>query len=326
MAHNVETMAYAGTVPWHGLGNPVSNDLTPAQMLKAAKLDWKVEKKPIFIQPNGDGTLVEVKNEFALVRDSDHRVLSMVGSTYKPVQNDVALDFFRKFIEAGHMQMETAGSLCDGKYIWALARVGSDFTLGKKDTVQNYVLLMSPHVFGKALVAQFTPIRVVCWNTLNFALGSGLKGNKHAFRMPHSMSFNDSVRAKAEEVLGIAVSQSKEFKEAAGLLAKKKLDDADAFFFEVLEFDPRDIGKLDADGKKKREPLLVPKFRDALAHSPGAELSTARGTLWGALNAVTYVIDHEIGRDRGTALKTAWFGNKANVKRRALDIALKKAK
>ena len=29
MAHNVETMAYAGEVPWHGLGTKVIDDLTP---------------------------------------------------------------------------------------------------------------------------------------------------------------------------------------------------------------------------------------------------------------------------------------------------------
>ena len=33
MAHAVETMAYAGEVPWHGLGKQVLPDLTPEQML-----------------------------------------------------------------------------------------------------------------------------------------------------------------------------------------------------------------------------------------------------------------------------------------------------
>ena len=44
MAHMVETMAYAGEVPWHGLGVPVSNDLTPVQMMEKAGLDWKVQE------------------------------------------------------------------------------------------------------------------------------------------------------------------------------------------------------------------------------------------------------------------------------------------
>ena len=44
MAHNVETMAYAGEVPWHGLGVPVSNDLTPVQMMEKAGLNWTVDQ------------------------------------------------------------------------------------------------------------------------------------------------------------------------------------------------------------------------------------------------------------------------------------------
>ena len=47
MAHMVETMAYAGEVPWHGLGKPVPADLTPDQMLEAAGLDWEVEQIPL---------------------------------------------------------------------------------------------------------------------------------------------------------------------------------------------------------------------------------------------------------------------------------------
>ena len=44
MAHEVETMAYAGELPWHGLGTKVSNDLTPFQMQQKAGLDWVVYK------------------------------------------------------------------------------------------------------------------------------------------------------------------------------------------------------------------------------------------------------------------------------------------
>ena len=54
MSHEIEMingqaqMAYAGEVPWHGLGVPVSNDLTPTQMMEKAGLDWKVETRPLY--------------------------------------------------------------------------------------------------------------------------------------------------------------------------------------------------------------------------------------------------------------------------------------
>ena len=82
MAHNVETMAYAGQVPWHGLGVEVADNLTPLQMQKAAGLDWKVEKQSIV---TSEGIAVDKKK--ALIRTSDNSVLDIVGADWNPVQN-----------------------------------------------------------------------------------------------------------------------------------------------------------------------------------------------------------------------------------------------
>lgn len=332
MVAAVETMAYAGEVPWHGLGFKVSNDLTPAQMLKAAKLDWTVSKRPTFFQLKS-GKHEPMKDKFALVRDSDERRLSNVGATYKPIQNEVAFDFFRKFVGAGHMKMETAGSLWDGRYVWALARLGADFSLGKKDEVRGYLLLSQPHVLGRAMVIQFTPIRVVCWNTLTYAIGEDLKGKAGAFRLPHATEFTDAVKARAEQALGLATKQMDEFKQAATLLTKKKAQPkaVEQYFCDVLKYDPKTKQvtakplKKDEEEKASREPRMLPWFRDALDKAPGADLPTAKGTWWGAVNAVTYVIDHEMGRDRSTSLRNAWLGHSAKIKRRAVDLALAEA-
>lgn len=326
MTSAVETMAYAGQVPWHGLGNKVSNDLTPAAMLKAAGINWTVSKRKVFHEVNGK--MQAIDREYVLARDSDNKVLSMVGEIYKPVQNDVAMDFFRKFVEAAKMKMETAGSLWDGRYIWGLAKIGADFTLAKGDKIEGYMLMCQPHVHGKAMLFQFTPIRVVCWNTLTFAIGKDLtgKGGK-TFRMPHSTDFNESVKTQAELALGLATEQMADFKEVATLLAKKKAAPlkVEQYFAEVLKFDPKKAEKKKTNGEP-RVPVMLPKFRAALEHAPGQALPTAAGTWWGALNAVTYVIDHETGRERSTALRNAWLGHMSNVKRRAVDLAIARAK
>lgn len=320
MTAAVETMAYKGEVPWHGLGNKVTNNMSPKQMLKVAGLDWTVSKQSLTM-PNGK----QVPNQFALWRDTDKQFLSIVGKVYKPVQNEEALDFFKKFIKAGHMEMETAGSLWNGRFIWGLARIGSDFKLGKEDEVRGYLLVMQPHIRGRAMVFQFTPIRVVCWNTLTFALGSNLHGGQGAFRMPHSMKFDDKVKKAAEEALGLSTEQQQEFKEAATLLSKKRAKPADVedYFCEILKFDPKE-----ADKKKDGEikvPRILPKFQAALTYAPGQQLNTAKGTWWGAYNAVSYVFDHQVGKERSTALRNAWIGKGAKMKRRALDLALDKA-
>lgn len=321
MTAAVETMAYANEVPWHGLGNKVTDKMSPAQMLKAAELDWTVDKQDIFLKSGK-----KIPNQFALVRSTDKTVLSVVGSTYKPVQNEIALDFFKKFTDAGHMHMETAGSLWYGRYVWALARLGSDFKLAGGDEVRGYLLVSQPHVRGKAMVIQFTPIRVVCWNTLTYALGGSLNGKGgSSFRMPHSQEFNDDIRAAAEEALGLAGDQQKEFQEAATLLAKKKAkpEQVEEYFCEILKFDPKK-----ADKTKKGElkvPRALPKFQAALTYAPGQQMPSATGTWWGAYNAVSYVVDHQMGKERDTALRNAWLGAAARTKRRAFNLALDKA-
>jgi phage/plasmid-like protein (TIGR03299 family) len=317
MTHAVENMAYANQVPWHGLGFKVAANLTAEAMRRAAKQDYTVSKRQVFFTDT-QKKLIEIKNKFALVRDSDEKVLSMVGSVYRPVQTSQVFAFFHDFVKEAKMTMETAGSLWGGKYVWALARVtGNDFAIGKKDEMRNYLLLLAPFEHGKALIMQYTSVRVVCWNTLCMALGANLKGKGHSFRMAHTKDF-EVEKEEAKRVLGLITDQAKEFKEASTHLAAKKItkDATEKFFLAVA--------KSDADALRVR--AIIPKFKAALEHAPGAMLTSAKGTWWGAVNAVTYVVDHELGKTRDTALKNAWIGNHANTKRRALELALVGAK
>ena len=167
MAHNVETMAYAGVVPWHGLGVSVPADLTPEQMLQAADLNWEVQKFPTFaiLDDNDPDSVIET-GQSALVRTSDKKMLDVVSDDWNPVQNAEAFEFFNEFVMAGDMEMHTAGSLKGGQIVWALAKVKESFELFKGDQVDSYLLFTNPHKFGQCIDVRFTPIRVVCVNTL----------------------------------------------------------------------------------------------------------------------------------------------------------------
>ncbi|NBQ98794.1 MAG: DUF932 domain-containing protein, partial [Microbacteriaceae bacterium] len=132
MAHMVETMAYAGNVPWHGLGKKVPHDLSPEQMLEAAQLDWTVQKVPAFANVEDQNVNIGWS---ALVRSSDNRILDVVSNDWNPVQNSEAFQFFHEYCEAGDMEMHTAGSLRDGQIVWALAKVNESFELFKGDRV-----------------------------------------------------------------------------------------------------------------------------------------------------------------------------------------------
>ena len=164
MAHEVETMAYAGEVPWHGLGREVSNDLTPEQMMRAAGVDWEVHEVPSYVSYNGQNIPTGQK---VLIRGDTGAILSNVGEDWHTVQNKDAFNFFTEYVLAGDMDMHTAGSLKGGQIVWALAKVKESFDIFGGDHVDAYLLFSNPHQYGKSIDVRFTPIRVVCnkWTT-----------------------------------------------------------------------------------------------------------------------------------------------------------------
>ena len=232
MSHQVETMAWTGQKPWHGLGVEVDPNLTPEEMQIAAQLDWSVSKRPSYTldtpEWSEDSGIIQAPNTFHIVRDSDNRILSHCGKDYMPIQNKEVFKFFKRFTEAGHMTMETAGSLKDGGEIWGLAKIAEDFDLAGDDQIKGYLLINQPHIVGRSMTIKLTPIRVVCNNTLTFALQ---QGGTASFRMPHVREFGDDVIQAAEEALGLSTERMAEFREAATLLSKKKAKHSD-----VLEY------------------------------------------------------------------------------------------
>ena len=341
MAHQVETMAWANEKPWHNLGVEVDANLTPLQMQEAARLDWTVSKRPSYTldapEWSEDVGIMQTPNTFHIVRDSDNTVLSHCGRDYIPIQNEDVFKFFKRFTEAGHMTMETAGSLKNGGEIWGLAKISEDFELAGDDLIKGYLLINQPHIVGKSMTIKLTPIRVVCNNTLTMALQHG---GTASFRMPHVRQFGSDVIQAAEEALGLSATAMTEFRKNAVLLSKAKAKHSDVLDYVAEVYQPQMIAEYRNDqllresGKAVgiQEPLIekLNKFPslvvEALEASPGANLKSAKGTWWGALNAVTYVEDHlRESQTEGNALHSAWFGAAANRKSKALDLALSRA-
>lgn len=330
-------MAYVGPVPWHGLGMKVDPGMTPEAMMEAANLNWSVSKRHAYVatvphvpniyDPTATASLALAKDHFFIVRDTDNAVLSACGSAFVPFQNAETMSFFKKFTEAGHMEMDTAGSLKGGKEIWGLAKIRKGFKLAGGDEVEGYLLMANSHVPGKAMVLMFTAARVVCWNTLQLALRSSTRAS---FKVPHMQMFDAEIKLAAEQALGISSEQLEAFKEQAQFLASRpaKAFDLNNWIAEVCQ--PKLlIERAKADNQAALPPIeeqfarTAQAVKAAVETSPGAELKSARGTWWGALNGLTYVVDHKQG---GNALHSAWFGNGATLKRTALVKALEYAK
>jgi phage/plasmid-like protein (TIGR03299 family) len=309
MVAAVETMAYAGQVPWHGLGVEVPADLTPDQMLTKAGLDWTVSKKPLTYSANG--SQVKAGKKMALIRDTDGQFLDVVSEAWNPLQNSEAFDFFNDFVGAGDMEMHTAGSLNDGKMIWALAKIkGAVFEAVKGDVVESYLLFANPHKFGACITVQGTDVRVVCNNTLNYALGMD---SDRLIRVNHRQEFNAD---QVKETLGVAKEKLETYKEAAQFLASKRYtaDSMVEYFNTVF---PSMSYNNNADEKTSRQAKAC---IEAIDTQPGAEFG--RGSFWQAFNAVTYLTDHELGRSNDTRLTSAWFGANRKKKQSALTTAV----
>ena len=315
MAHLVETMAYTGEVPWHGLGTPVSNDLTPAQMQQKAGLDWNVREVESYIEFDGRKMPTGQKS---LVRETDGRILTNVGENWNPVQNSDAFEFFSEYVLAGDMEMHTAGSLKDGQMVWALAKVKDSFELFKGDQVDSYLLFSNPHQYGKSVDIRFTPIRVVCNNTLTFSLDQKAE---RSVKVGHRVEFDPS---SVKEQLGIATSKLNTYKEMAQFLGSKRYtqDNVIEFFNTVFPrtADKRVQGKaLDVNTLSRNAKFCY----DALEVQPGAKF--AEGSWWQAFNAVTFVTDHVQGRNNDNRLYSNWFGSNEIRKRTALKKAIEMA-
>ena len=315
MAHELEMingeaqMAYRASkgLPWHGLGVPVSDDMTPREMQKAAGLDWEVEKVDTFIRYKGDNVAT---GQQALVRSTDGKILTQVGKGWNPVQNSEAFDFFADFVSAGDMEMDTAGSLKDGQIVWALADVKDGFSLFGGDEVKGYLLFSNPHQYGKAIDIKFVMERVVCNNTLAVALN---EAGQPSVRVNHRSVFNPE---SVKEILGLSHNKVEKFKEAAEFLGSKNYDRAKLEKF---------FGKIFGESSSEDKVLsrTAERAMEIVEDQPGDNFRP--GTWWNAYNAVTYMTDHELGRSADNRMASAWFGVNAKRKVNALDAAIKMA-
>ena len=312
MAHQVETMAYAGQVPWHGLGVPVSNDLSPTMMMEKAGLDWKVREVESFVE--FDGRKIPTGNK-SLVRETDGKILTNVGKDWKPVQNEEAFNFFGEYVISGDMEMNTAGSLKGGQMVWALAKVKESFDLFKGDTVESYLLFSNPHQYGRSIDIRFTPIRVVCNNTLSLSLD--MQADK-SVKVGHRSEFDAD---KVKEALGIASEKLNSYKEMAEFLGNKRYTgEALIEYFNTVfprTTDKRVQGKaLSVDTLSRNAKLCY----DVMDEQPGAEYAT--GSWWQAFNAVTYSADHLQGKSEDNRLYSSWYGWNQLRKRDAVKTAI----
>lgn len=319
--HLVNSMAYVGQQPWHGLGNQLSPRQPIEVWAKQAGMDWPIESADVRFVSGSAGTNLGSIHAFpeqkVLYRSDSKAPLSVVSSRYQVVQPRSILEFYRDLTEVGGFELETAGVLKDGKKLWALARTGQSVALKGKDTVNGYLLLATACDGTLATTAAFVSVRVVCNNTLQIALGD----STGAIKVPHRSQF-DAQAVKRQ--LGIATSSWDGFMVRMKALSAHKVSDAAAekFLRRVLTYPTTNPTDRDALAVNERAIKAVGQL--FAGRGKGADLASASGTAWGLLNAVTeYVDHHRRARSDDHRRDAAWFGSGSTLKGRAFDEALK---
>jgi phage/plasmid-like protein (TIGR03299 family) len=344
----IATPAEAKT-PWRGIGFEIPENLSVAEVLKFAKLDWSVSKLPMYSAAPEYGLHDKpllVPGNFSLFKhgpDLDSKCLGICGPDYKPFQNNEVFDLYHKFATAAKLRIETVGTFKDDKWIWALANTGGTFTLPGGDEVRGYLLLSHPHIWGHAFQIKFTTIYPVCWNTFCKALAE----DQPTFRQTHTTSWSPAMANEAARCLDISLAQLEDHKAKAELMTKVKVTDQDALRYVCALVQPGllEMANAAVAGLKNSGSLLelalgramseiktadlkrkAYQIYSAVKAQPGGGLESRKDTVWGLFNAVTYAADHELNmRDRSASLESAWSGEKAKLKIRAYDMAVKMA-
>ncbi|AER56999.1 hypothetical protein DSC_11775 [Pseudoxanthomonas spadix BD-a59] len=314
--HLVQTMAYTGERPWHGLGNKLAG-LQPIEVWREqAGMDWAIEESEVrYVTGNNNvGVINAFPEQKVLYRSDTKAPLAVVSKRFKVVQPSEVLEFYRDLTAHSGFELDTAGVLREGRKFWALAKTGQSTLLKGRDRVDGYLLLATACDGTLATTAQFTSVRVVCNNTLRIALG----GASGAIKVPHRSHFDaDTVKRQ----LGITVSAWDGFVARMKALVECPVDPdtVEGLLRRVLTYPV-------AEGKANvvNEQALANARALYEGGGRGAMLASSRGTAWGLLNSVTeYVDHHRRARSDDYRRDAAWFGPGAQIKQKAWDEMVK---
>jgi phage/plasmid-like protein (TIGR03299 family) len=256
----------------------------------------------------------------ASIRETDNRVFGIVGRDWTPVQNEDSFAWFDGVVSDGRASFETAGALHGGRIVWVLAKLADSFEVVPGDAVKGYLLLSNAHDGTRSVQARFTPIRVVCANTLG-AADRGDARLDRAISIRHTSGVAERME-QAAHVMGLASRQLESTADAFRLIAGVQLGVARAreYFESVVDGTRDELGNLSPRSANVVK-VLGELFDGA---GVGLDMPGVRGTAWGAYNAVTEYVDYQRGASKGAdaRLDSIAFGSGLAMKQRALSLAL----
>lgn len=312
---------------WHNLGQIVEVHPTSEEAIRFAGLDYEVEKSPLFTKgtelvESQDGLKVsdselEVPNYFANIRTDNNTVLGVVGKDYHIVQNREAFSFFDSIVGGDKgILYETAGALGNGERIFITAKLPDYIRVGNGDDItEKYIFLTTSHDGSGSITAAFTPIRIVCQNTLN----ASLKNMSNVVRIRHTSGAKQRLE-DAHKVMGLANKLSTQLEESFNYWAKIKIGDAEMKKLIQLALCPNKetLNHLQKGNAEELSTVFKNTVEDAFAYammSDAQQMETTKGTLFGAYNAVTgFYQNVKTYKDDEAKLQSIVMGGTAQMK------------
>lgn len=305
----VDTMFYVKETPWHGLGERFEDAPTISEAIEASGLEWEVGLKDLY---TGDGELVPSRATYR--KDTGH-ILGVVGPRYTPLQNKDAFDWFQPFVDNNEASLHTGGSLHGGEKVWVLAQLNRDnMEITRGDEIQKFILLSNSHNGTTAIRVGYTPIRVVCANTLAAA---HMCGDSKFMRIRHT----SKTASRLEQVRDIMDNINAEFEATAEqyrFLASKQFT---TYGLEKYVKTVMGVEKTPNEDIKTRTRKLLDQVLE-LTENARNNMPGVGGTWWGAYNAYNEYLNYSKGRTRDNRMDSLWFGSSANDNKKALKVAL----
>jgi phage/plasmid-like protein (TIGR03299 family) len=320
-------MMYVGETPWHKLGAQLNSPpKTAKEVIDAANLDWEVSKKPVYAFDGGTGCAVP--GYYATVREDlwgkpDCEPFGLVGEEYNVLQNREAFSFFDPIIETGRVTYETAGALGRGERVWMLAKVDGAIKIKGSDEIKRYLLLSNGHDGRTALKIKFTPVRVVCQNTLNYAVALG----RDVMRSHHGRGMDRRIE-NAQEAVGLILNEYDSLSRHYTRFAEVQMntDLLGRYLGEVFPLLKRRTNQRDRSYQEAiaRTNHLRQTSERLFIEGQGNRQPAIKGTLWAAYNGVTELVDHHLAyANAEKRMEAICFGDGERTKQIAFDVALK---
>lgn len=326
MAHELDmtngraNMAYVGDVPWHGLGQRLTEGAALDVWCREAGMDWECLSSELRFNSGNKKkeAWMPFPDRVALYRSDTKAPLAVVSDGFQVVQPREVIHFFADLVEAHGFSLETAGCLFGGRKFWALARTAKNVRIMGQDEIAPYLLLATACDGSMATCGHLTSVRVVCNNTLRMSIGAD--GSRAKVRVVHSAKF-DAKDCKRQ--LGVIEESWDSFIDNITKLAKLKLARDEAI--DIVAQELKDEWLTDQGDAMSQEEMLnssrVLKRIIALydGEAIGSQLRSSKGTAWGLVNAVTQWCDHESGTDQSRTFERAHLTDRAAMKVRVAN-------